>query len=125
MDILCIRPEAIAEIMEAAIPAPEAQSKGSGDGDDQDPPNSGTLTMDATCCPADIAYPQDIELLNGARKQLEGVIDQVCAEHGIKKPRSYRKKAGKDYLNLVKRKKRSAKVIRKAIRALSGANTGG
>ena len=109
-------PEDIAEIMEATIPVPESQSQESEDDDNQDPPNSGTLTMDATCCPADIAYPQDIELLNGAREQLEEVIDQVCEGHGLKKPRTYRKKARKDYLNLVKRKKRSTRVIRKAIR---------
>lgn len=109
-------PEDIAEIMEATIPKPEGPSEESRDDDDRDPPNSGTLTMDATCCPADIAYPQDIELLNGARVQLEQVIDQVCEEHGLKKPRTYRKKARKDYLNLVKRKKRGTKIIRKAIR---------
>ena len=72
--------------------------------------------MDATCCPADIAYPQDIELLNGVREQLECVIDQVCDGYGLKKPRTYRKRARKDYLNLVKRKKRGTQVIRKAIR---------
>ena len=72
--------------------------------------------MDATCCPADIAYPQDIELLNGVREQLECVIDQVCDGYGLKKPRTYRKRARKDYLNLVKRKRRGTQVIRKAIR---------
>lgn len=107
-------PEDIAEIMEATIPKPEEPE--SQDDNDQDPPNGGTLTMDATCCPADIAYPQDIELLNDARERLELVVDQVCEEHGRKKPRTYRKNARKDYLNLVKRKKRGTKTIRKAIR---------
>ena len=107
-------PEDIAEIMEETIPKPEEPE--SRDDDDQDPPNGGTLTMDATCCPADITYPQDIELLNSTRARLEQVIDQVCERHGLKKPRTYRKKARKDYLNLVKRKKQGAKNIRKAIR---------
>ena len=110
------RPDDIAEIMEATVPKPADKAAEDDDDDGQDPPNNGTLTLDATCCPADIAYPQDIELLNGAREQLESLIDQVCEEQGVRKPRTYRKKARKDYLNLVKRKKRGAKIIRKAIR---------
>ena len=109
-------PEDIAEILEATIPKPDGAGNSERNDDDQDPPNGGTLTMDATCCPADIAYPQDIELLNGVREQLECVIDQVCDGYGLKKPRTYRKRARKDYLNLVKRKKRGTQVIRKAIR---------
>lgn len=108
--------EDIAEILEATIPKPDGAGNSERNDDDQDPPNGGTLTMDATCCPADIAYPQDIELLNGVREQLECVIDQVCDGYGLKKPRTYRKRARKDYLNLVKRKKRGTQVIRKAIR---------
>ena len=57
-----------------------------------------------------------IELLNGVREQIECVIDQVCDGYVLKKPRMYRKRARKDYLNLVKRKKHSTQVIRKAIR---------
>ena len=68
-------PEDIAEILEATIPKPDGAGNSDRNDDDQDPPNGGTLTMDATCCPADIAYPQDIELLNGVREQLECVID--------------------------------------------------
>lgn len=108
-------PEDIAEILEATIPKPD-DAGNSDRNDDRDPPNGGTLTMDATCCPVDIAYPQDIELLNGVREQLECVIDQVCDSYGLKKARTYRKRARKDYLNLVKRKKRGTQVIRKAIR---------
>ena len=57
-----------------------------------------------------------IELLNGVREQAECVIDQVCDGYVLKKPRMYRKRARKDYLNLVKRKKHGTQVIRKAIR---------
>ena len=109
-------PEDIAEILEATIPKPDDAGNSGRNDDDQNPPNGGTLTMDATCCPADIAYPQDIELLSGVREQLECVIDQVCDSYGLKKARTYRKRARKDYLNLVKRKKRGTQVIRKAIR---------
>ena len=31
---------------------------------DNGAPNGGTLVLDATCCPAGIAYPQDVNLLN-------------------------------------------------------------
>lgn len=36
--------------------------------------NKGTLTLDATCAPANIRYPQDISLLNEAREKLEAII---------------------------------------------------
>ena len=78
--------------------------------------NKGTLMLDATCAPQHIAFPQDINLLNEAREDLESIIDAVCYEYKEPKPRTYRKTARKDYLALAKRKKRSSKVIRKAIR---------
>jgi len=33
--------------------------------------------LDATCVPADIAYPTDLRLLNHAREQLEELIDRI------------------------------------------------
>lgn len=72
--------------------------------------------MDATCCPADIAYPQDIELLNDAREKTEELIDRLCKENGLAMPQMYRRRARKDYLTLVKSKKRDGKKLRKAIR---------
>jgi hypothetical protein len=79
--------------------------------------NSGTLILDATCAPQNISYPQDIKLLNEAREGLEKIIDTICYEHNLPKPRMYRQNARKDYLNLAKCKKRTAKKIRKAIKA--------
>ena len=40
-----------------------------------EPKNRGTLILDATCAPQNIAYPQDINLLNEARENLESMID--------------------------------------------------
>ena len=126
-------PEDIARILEATIPeaeekkaakqetdgavqGQEAEQDSEDDGnDDQDPPNGGTLILDATCCPADIAYPQDINLLNKSREKLEETIDEICEANGQRKPRTYRKCARKDYLRLAKSKKRTEKAIRKAI----------
>ena len=107
-------PEDITRILEAAIPESEQEPDDGGD-DDQDPPKSGTLTMDATCCPADIAYPQDVNLLNEAREKLERTIDEICETNGLTKPRTYRKCARKDYLRLAKSKKRTRRAMRKAI----------
>lgn len=77
----------------------------------------GTLILDATCAPQNIAYPQDVNLLNEARMNLEELIDTICYEYSYDKPRTYRKNARKDYLNLAKSKKPTAKKIRKAIKA--------
>ena len=72
--------------------------------------------MDATCCPADISYPQDFQLLNEAREKLEHIVDVYCEAHELKKPRMRRRAARRDYLTLSKSKKRTAKKIREGIR---------
>ena len=99
---------------------PDDPSPGGGDDDntpeDKSQENSGTLMLDATCAPQQISFPQDINLLNEARENLEGIIDTVCYEYNLCKPRMYRRNARKDYLNLAKCKKRSTKKIRKAIK---------
>jgi hypothetical protein len=99
----------IAEILEMTIPEREAPK-------DEDPPNEGTLIMDATCCPADITYPQDINLLNEAREKLEETIDEICETSDMEKPRTYRREARKEYLKLSKSKKRTGKQLKKAIK---------
>ena len=80
-----------------------------------EPENEGTLILDATCAPQNIAFPQDINLLNEARENLESMIDQICSENNLKKPRMYREKAREAYLALAKCRKRTSKRIRKAI----------
>lgn len=97
--------------------------KGTGASDTETKPlgqekgNSGKLILDATCAPADIHYPTDLWLLNQVREALEEIIDVLHKPHiGIlKKPRTYRNKARKDYLNIDKQKRKSAKKIRKGI----------
>jgi len=80
-----------------------------------EPENEGTLILDATCAPQNIAYPQDINLLNEAREKLESIIDEICDEYNFYKPRMYREKAREAYLALAKCRKRTGKRIRKAI----------
>jgi len=82
----------------------------------KDTDNQGTLILDATCAPQQISYPQDINLLNEARENLEGIIDTICYEYNYYKPRMYRRNARKDYLALAKCRKRSSKKIRHAIK---------
>ena len=49
-------------------------SNGSGNyADNTNTENEGTLILDATCAPQNIAYPQDINLLNEARENLESI----------------------------------------------------
>jgi len=69
--------------------------------------------------PADVSYPTDIEILNEARKHTEKIIDAL---HGQKKgelgrkPRTNRKQARKDYLEVVKKRRVKQKERRKAIK---------
>lgn len=96
-------------------------SGNSGDNDAlKEDTNTGTLTLDATCAPANIRYPQDISLLNEAREKLETIIYRFCKSYGLPLPRRYRKRARKDYLAFAKSKKHSAKKIRKALRKQLG-----
>ncbi len=80
-----------------------------------EPKNEGTLILAATCAPQNITYPQDINLLNEARENLESMIDQICDEYNFYKPHMYREKAREAYLALAKCRKHTGKRIRKAI----------
>ena len=96
--------------------------------DDPDSPTSGTSTnkgkllVDATCTPADITFPTDLKLLNTAREKSEEIIDILHSPlKGIqKKPRTYRKRARKDFLSVAKSKNLSEGKRRKAIRKQLG-----
>jgi hypothetical protein len=88
------------------------------DDNNDDKPNSGTLILDATCAPQEIKFPTDTELLNDARVHAEKIIDAICHANKLVKPRIYRKCARKVYLNIVRRKRKTAKWLRKEIRKL-------
>lgn len=81
----------------------------------QQPLNEGTLNLDATIVEQDIQYPTDLGILNESREKLEEIIDKICVKTGQKKPRTYRKKARKKYLNVAKKKRRTHKEIRNAV----------
>ncbi len=57
-------------------------------------------------------------ILNQARRQTEKILDSLyksCQTKGIKKPRTYRKKARKDYLKVAKKRRPTRKERREAI----------
>ena len=91
-----------------------------GGDNNEEPPrtaNKGELMLDATCAPAYIAYPTDVNLLNEAREKLEKIIDTLhpyTAE--TVKPRTYRRNARRDYLRFAKNRKPSKKLIRRTIK---------
>ena len=83
---------------------PVVQVKDKADPAGEEKPNQGTMTLDATCASQYIEFPQDINLLNEARENLEEIIATICYEYNEPKPRTHRIKARKDYLSLAKRK---------------------
>ena len=118
-----LTPEVLGEINEMILRDAKArQSKEikSEDHDDSDHDsgqdgNSGTMIVDATCAPSNIRYPQDVSLLNEARENAEKLLDVLHDPTDGKKPRTYRKRARKDYLKYTRCRKHTAKMTRKAI----------
>ena len=81
--------------------------------------NWGTLTIDASCAPADITYPTDLKLLNEARQSTERMIDDLCGQATDLRqyrPRYDRGKARANFLNVAKQKKPRRRKIKAAIR---------
>ncbi len=81
--------------------------------------NQGQLILDATCASADISYPNDLGILDRARKKSEQIIDSLYETNQEKsgpKPRTYRNIAKKDYLLVAKCRRPSRKKRRKGIR---------
>ena len=110
---------------------PDVKKQRSSGHDDNDnpPPDSGVadsedaeerqgkLILDATVAPQAIRYPTDLSLLNEAREISEQIIDVLYPQTPLqKKPRTYRKKARKAYLALVKQRRPAGKVRRRGIK---------
>jgi hypothetical protein len=81
--------------------------------------NRGKLIIDAPSAPADISYPTDLGLLNGARVHTEKIIDILYKQlknQTNKKPRTYRNIARKDYLAVVKKRRSTRNKRRQALK---------
>jgi hypothetical protein len=112
-----LTPEILGEINEMIIAKAEDKSEPPPpDEPGDEPENGGTLTVDATCAPQNIRYPLDLSLLGEARESLEAMIDELYDPAEGEKPRTYRRKARKDYLNTTRKKKKPEKELRRAIK---------
>jgi len=77
----------------------------------------GKLILDATVAPQAIRYPTDLSLLNEAREFSEQIIDKLYPKTEVKKkPRTYRQKARKVFLAVVKQRRPTARVRRRGIK---------
>jgi hypothetical protein len=113
--------KAIEEVKKAS------ENKSSSKNNDDDPggasgSNRGKLIIDATCTPADITFPTDLKMLNTCREKSEEIIDilHLPLKGKQKKKRTYRKKAGREYLAAARSKKLSNSKRRKALRKQPG-----
>lgn len=78
--------------------------------------NKGILIVDATVADQMIAFPTDLGLLSKSREESESIIDGLCKVLNINdKPRTYRRLARKQYLNVAKKKIKSKNEIHKAL----------
>jgi len=110
----------VGEINEMIIKNAEKEDSNEDDdgdcGTDGSPETKGTLIVDATCAPSYIKYPQGIELLNKALENTEDMITELHDSKDGRKPRTYKTQARKDYLSMVRKKRKTYKEIRKGIR---------
>src|SRR5664280_2675765 len=81
------------------------------------PKNKGKVQADATVADQYITYPTDNGILNQSRKQCEKFIDKLSGKAG-QKPRTYRRKMDKAYLDYSKKKKKREATHRKMTRKL-------
>lgn len=85
--------------------------------------NAGTIMMDATCAPADIKYPTDLNLVNDARERTEKLIDllrELASEPGPR-PRTRPQICRRRFLDVVKHPKCGIGKRRKTLRFLLNA----
>jgi hypothetical protein len=82
--------------------------------------HSGCLKVDATCCDVEVKYPTDLDVLNDAREVSEHLIDKLCKLSASPKPRTCRKQARREFLRVIKKKRKPKTLIRKGIRQQPG-----
>ncbi|HUX55925.1 MAG TPA: transposase [Bacteroidales bacterium] len=76
-------------------------------------PNQDKLKLDARVTDQYITYPTDLKLLNTAREETERLVDVLYKKGSFdKKPRTYCRKARKEYLVVSKKRRKSKKELR-------------
>ncbi|HKK88776.1 MAG TPA: IS5 family transposase [Saprospiraceae bacterium] len=86
------------------------------DDDNNGKQNKGTLKLDATVAPQNITYPTDVKVLSECRLKSEQLIDklyEVRKSLWKKKPRTYRRKAQKQFVVYSKKRRKNHKDNRK------------
>jgi len=77
----------------------------------------GKLIVDATVAEQAIRYPTDFSLLNEGREVSERIIDELYLQSRLrKKPRTYRQKARKQFLAIVKQRRPGVRVRRRGLK---------
>lgn len=99
-------------------PATPSEDNGAEFTDSQNRTHKGVLKIDATCADAEVRYPVDADIIHDGCKIADRYIKKICEGLHIKKIRSCYSDAHSFYLELVKRKKKGAKLIRSTISAM-------
>ena len=73
--------------------------------------SAGSMKIDATCSDAEVRYPTDIDLLNDGSRVINRYIDKLCRKFTLPLPISFRNQSRKAYLEVIKHKKKSKKMI--------------
>lgn len=96
----------------------ENQHRNDGDSNDSHVGGKGGATIvAATCAPSHIRYPQDVSLLNKARKNADKLVDALhMYPTDGKKPHGCCKRARTGLLKYTSHRNRTTKLTRKAIR---------
>lgn len=76
------------------------------------------MLLDATVFPEAIKYPNDVGLLNDVREWLVRSIQKLGKALGVKRPRTYKRKARQEYLKFAKKKTKTKKTIARAKKAM-------
>jgi transposase, IS5 family len=90
------------------------------------PQNKGTMIIDASCVPEDMRYPTDLGLLNDVRTFTEAFVtylwhsSSLSRKDGEKIPRTYRREARREFLNVVRKRKLKENELRRGIRKQLG-----
>lgn len=94
-----------------SLPASDADTEFT---DSQGRLHKGSLKIDATCSDAEVRYPTDIDLLHDGCKVINRYIQKLCDQFRLASPTTHYKAARSAYLEVIKLKRRSKKVIRTA-----------
>ncbi len=107
----------VSENQEKHQPQQQAKSEANDVIQKETPTHQGKLILDATVVEQAIRYPTDLSLLNEAREFSEQIIDTLYSHTPLaKKPRTYREKARKAFLAIVKQRRPGGKKIRRGIK---------